>query len=155
MRTYLPDFFTPYPINSIFDEIDRVFFDKKPANTRQAREFLRSDFMKTDIKELDGKYELSIELPGYKKDEVELTLENGYLEIRASKEEKKEEKNEEGKLIRQERYTGSMHRNFFVGEDVTHEDIAAKFEDGVLVIDVPKKEKKEEIPEKKTIAIEG
>jgi len=153
MRTYLPDFFTPYPVNSLLDEFDRYFFGK-PAGSKQAREFLKNDFMKTDIKEFDDKYELAIDLPGYKKEEVELSLEKGYLTISAAKEEKKEEKDCDGKLIRQERYAGKMSRNFFVGEDVTHEDISAKFEDGVLKIGVPKKEKKEEIPEKKIIAIE-
>ena len=154
MTRYLPDIFTSYPVGSFFDDFDRYFFDRKPAGTKHSRDYLRSDFMKTDIKEMDDKYELSIELPGYKKEEVELTLENGYLQITASKEEKNEEKNDEGKIIRQERYSGSMRRNFYVGDDVTHEDITAKFEDGILVIGVPKKEKKEEIPEKKTIAIE-
>ena len=153
MRTYLPDFFTPYPVHSLLDEIDRTFFGK-PSGTKQARDFLKNDFMKTDVREYDDKYELAIDLPGYKKDEVELSLDKGYLTVSASKEEKTEEKDEEGKLIRQERFAGNMSRNFFVGEIVTNEDISAKFEDGVLTIDVPKKEKKEEIPEKKIIAIE-
>ena len=153
MRTYLPDFFTPYPVNSLLDEFDRYFFGK-PQGSKQAREFLKNDFMKTDIKEFDDRYELSIDLPGYKKEEVELALEKGYLTVSASKEENKEEKDDNGKLIRQERYAGKMSRNFYVGEEVTVEDIGAKFEDGVLKIGVPKKEKKEEIPQKQTVAIE-
>ena len=153
MRTYLPDFFTPYPVHSFFDDFDRAFFDRKPAS-KQEKEYMRADLMKTDIKELDDKYELSVELPGYKKEEVELTLDKGYLTIAGKKEENNEDKDENGKIIRQERFSGSMHRSFFVGEDVKHEDIGAKFEDGILKICVPKKEKKEEIPEVKTIAIE-
>ena len=152
MRTYLPDFFRPYPVHSLLDEFDRAFFGKPEGG--QARDFMRADLMKTDIRELDDKYELAVELPGYKKEEVELTLDKGYLTIAAKKVENNEEKDTEGKVLRQERFAGSMHRSFFVGEDVKHEDISAKFEDGILKIGVPKKEKQEEIPEVKTIAIE-
>ncbi|MBR4777735.1 MAG: Hsp20/alpha crystallin family protein, partial [Lachnospiraceae bacterium] len=110
--------------------------------------------MKTDVKEHDDKYEVAIDLPGFKKDEINLELQNGYLTVAASKGVDKEEKDKKGKLIRQERYSGSMQRSFFVGKNVTEEDIKAKFEDGVLKLDIPKKEAPK-LPEKKTIMIEG
>ena len=113
-----------------------------------------SQIMKTDVHEHDDSYEIDIDLPGFKKDEIDLTLENGYLSINASKSHDNSEKDKEGKLIRQERYSGSMQRSFYVGDDVSEEEIKAKFEDGVLKLTVPK-EDTEKVPEKKTIAIEG
>ena len=112
--------------------------------------------MKTDVREHDDSYEVDIELPGFNKDEVQLSLENGYLNITAAKGLDKDEKDKKtGKLIRQERYAGSMSRSFYVGEDVTEEDIKAKLEHGVLSLQIPKKEAKPQLPEKKYIAIEG
>ena len=110
--------------------------------------------MKTDVHEQDDHYDVDIDLPGFKKDEIKIELENGYLTVNASKGLDKEEKNDKGKLIRQERYSGSMQRSFYVGENVTEEDIKAKFEDGVLKLTVPKKDAPK-LPEKKTICIEG
>ena len=110
--------------------------------------------MKTDVHEHDDHYELDIDLPGFKKDEITLNLENGYLTVSAAKGLDKDEKDKKGKLIRQERYAGSMQRSFFVGENLTEEDIKAKFEDGVLKLCIPKKEAPK-LPEKKTIMIEG
>ena len=110
--------------------------------------------MKTDVRDKDGNYELDIELPGYKKDEINLSLENGYLVVGASKTVNDEEKDENGKLLRQERYSGAMQRSFYVGEGIDENDVKAKFEDGVLSLVFPK-EKEPELPEKKTIAIEG
>lgn len=108
--------------------------------------------MKTDVHEHEDHYEVDVDLPGFAKDDIKLELSNGYLSISAEKNMEKKEENE-GKVIRQERYSGSMRRSFFVGEDVTEEDIKAKYEGGVLSLNIPKK--KEEIPEKKYIAIEG
>ena len=100
--------------------------------------------------------EVEIELPGFHKDEVQLSLENGYLNITAAKGLDKDEKDKKsGKLIRQERYAGSMSRSFYVGEELTEEDIKAKLEHGVLSLQIPKKEAKPQLPEKKYIAIEG
>ncbi len=107
-------------------------------------------------REHDDSYEVDIELPGFHKDEVQLSLENGCLNITAAKGLDKDEKDKKtGKLIRQERYAGSMSRSFYVGEDVTEEDIKAKLEHGVLSLQIPKKEAKPQVPEKKYIAIEG
>ena len=108
--------------------------------------------MKTDVRETEDGYEVEIDLPGFKKDQINLQLENGYLTISAAKGLDKEEK-KDGRVIRQERYSGAMQRTFYVGDGVDHEDVKAKFEDGVLKLDIPKKSAK--IPEKKTIMIEG
>ena len=113
-----------------------------------------SRVMKTDVHEQDDHYDVDIDLPGFKKDEIKIELDNGYLTVNASKGLDKEEKNDKGRLIRQERYSGSMQRSFYVGENVTEEDIKAKFEDGVLMLTVPKKDAPK-LPEKKTICIEG
>ena len=110
--------------------------------------------MKTDVHEHEDKYEVDIDLPGFKKDEITLDLEKGYLTVMAAKGLDKDEKDKKGKLIRQERYAGSMQRTFFVGENLTEEDVKAKFEDGVLKLIIPKKEAPK-LPEKKTIMIEG
>lgn len=109
--------------------------------------------MKTDVHEHDDHYEVDIDLPGFKKDEINLDLENGYLTVSASKALDEEHKNSSGKLIRQERYTGAMQRSFYVGENLTEEDVTAKFEDGVLRLSVPKKDAPK-LPEKKTIHIQ-
>ncbi|MBQ6022690.1 MAG: Hsp20/alpha crystallin family protein [Clostridia bacterium] len=109
--------------------------------------------MKTDVREHEDHYVLDIDLPGFKKDELDLKLENGYLTVSAEKGLDKEEKDKKGKMLCQERYVGAMERSFYVGDLVTQEDIKAKFEDGVLQITVPKKEAK--LPEHRTIMIEG
>ncbi len=109
--------------------------------------------MKTDVHEQDDHYEVDIDLPGFKKDEININLENGYLTVSASKALDEEQKNSSGKLIRQERYTGAMQRSFYVGENLTEEDVTAKFEDGVLRLCVPKKDAPK-LPEKKTIHIQ-
>ncbi len=110
--------------------------------------------MKTDIRETEQGYELDIDLPGFKKEEVQAQLEKGYLTIQASKGSSKDEKNEQGKYIRRERYAGTMSRSFFVGEGITQNDIHAKFEDGILRLTVPKADK-QAVEQKKYIAIEG
>ena len=110
--------------------------------------------MKTDIHEKDGNYVLYIDLPGFKKDEISLTLDNGYLIVGAAKGMQEEEKDKKGTLLRQERFSGAMQRSFYVGDGIDENDVKAKFEDGVLALTFPK-EKEPEIPEKKTILIEG
>ena len=114
-----------------------------------------NNLMKTDIKEMKDGYELEIDLPGFKKDEVTAELKDGYLTVSAETNTKKDEKAEDGKYIRRERYSGSCSRSFYVGEDVTEEDIKAKFEDGILKISVPKKDPQPAVEQTKTIAIEG
>ncbi|MCR5802413.1 MAG: Hsp20/alpha crystallin family protein [Lachnospiraceae bacterium] len=109
--------------------------------------------MKTDVKEQDNEYEVDIDLPGFNKEEIGLDLNNGYLTVSASKSLDQDEKEKKGRLIRQERYMGSMQRSFYVGDAVTEEDIKASFKHGVLTLEIPKKEK--QVPQKKTIMIEG
>ena len=112
------------------------------------------NLMKTDIREHDAGYELDIDLPGFKKDEIKVELENGYLTISATKGADNDEQDKKGKYIRRERYAGAMQRSFYVGDDVTQEDIKAKFENGILRLSIPKKDAKA-VETKKTIAIEG
>ena len=111
------------------------------------------NLMKTDVRELAGSYELDVDLPGFKKDEVTVDLKDGYLTISAAKALNKDESDQKGKFLRQERYSGSMSRSFYVGDDVESADISVKYEDGILKISVPKAAQKE-LPKHTTIAIE-
>ena len=131
-----------FPSFRELDNTDRRLYGKNASRV-----------MKTDVHETDSGYEVDIDLPGFKKEEISLDLENGYLTVGASKAIDEEHKSERGKLIRQERYSGSMQRSFYVGEYVTEDEIGAKFEDGVLRLTVPKKDAPK-LPEKKTIRIE-
>ena len=111
------------------------------------------NLMKTDVRETEGSYELDIDLPGFKKDEITLELKDGYLTISAQKAiEKDNEKH--GRMLRQERYAGMMQRSFYVGEHITEEDVKASYESGVLHLVIPKKDVPK-MPEKKVIQIEG
>ena len=126
---------------------EREFYARRnPQNANQ--------LMKTDIREKEGSYELDVDLPGYKKEDLKLQLENGYLTISAVRNTKNEEKDEKGKYIRQERYSGAVSRSFYVGETITEEDIHAKFEDGILKLSIPKEDAKA-VEAKKYITIEG
>ena len=149
---YMPGIFGEDLMDRWFDDMDREFARmEKPLYGHNAK-----NLMKTDVREHDDGYEVDIELPGFQKDEVQLSLENGYLNITASKGLDKDETDKKtGKLIRQERYAGSMSRSFYVGEEITEEDIKAKLEHGVLSLLIPKKEAKPQLPEKKFISIEG
>ena len=112
--------------------------------------------MKTDIKEMSNGYELIVDLPGFKKDEIHATLENGYLTISAEKGlDKDEQEKETGRYIRRERYAGACSRSFYVGKDVQQEDIKAEFKHGILTLFVPKKEAKPAVEQKHSISIEG
>lgn len=111
------------------------------------------NLMKTDVRETENSYELDIDLPGFKKDEVNVELKDGYLTISAAKGLDKDQEDKKGKYIRQERYAGSCSRSFYIGEDVPVEDISAKYEDGILRLSVPKADQKE-LPKASTIAIE-
>ena len=110
--------------------------------------------MKTDVHEHEDHYEVDIDLPGFAKDEITIELNNGYLTVSAAKGLDKDQNDKKGKLIRQERYAGAMQRSFYVGEELTEEDVKASFKHGVLSLSIPKKEAKA-VPEKKTIMIEG
>ncbi len=112
-----------------------------------------SKVMKTDIKEKKDKYLIDIELPGYEKENIEIDVEDGYLTVHAQMDSNNEEK-EEGKFVRKERYVGSCSRSFYVGTEIQSEDIKASFKNGMLKIEIPKKEEKKELPEKKYIQIE-
>jgi HSP20 family molecular chaperone IbpA len=136
---------------SIFGEnlYSDLFGDAFPS-TRTA-----SGVMKTDVKELDGGYELDIDLPGVKKEDIRADLKDGYLTVKATTAQCSEEKDDCGNYIRRERCSGTFSRSFYVGEAVTEKDIKAKYHDGVLTLDIPKKEPEKKLPEDKIIAIEG
>ena len=110
--------------------------------------------MKRHVSISDSGYEVDIDLPGFKKDEIQLELNNGYLTISTQKALEKDEKNKKGRMLRQERYAGMMQRSFYVGEHITEEDVKASYESGVLHLVLPKKDAPK-MPEKKTIQIEG
>lgn len=114
-----------------------------------------SSIMKTDIKETETGYELAMDLPGVNKEDVKAELKDGYLTITATHGSESENTSANGKFIRKERYYGSSSRSFFVGKQITQEDIKAKFENGVLKLLVPKKEEKPDLPESHFIQIEG
>ena len=152
MSTFLPAVFGENMMD-LFDDFDRDFFRgwDRPEHMLYGKNAPR--MMKTDVKETDEGYEVDVDLPGFKKEEIRLELENGTLTISTQKTlENKEEK--QGKVLRQERCSGSMSRSFYVGDYVTEEDIKAKYENGVLSLAIPKKEAPK-APEKKTICIEG
>ena len=152
MSTYLPTIFGENMMD-MFDLFDRNW-DRSFHNMDRALYGRHPErVMKTDIQENDDGYQISVDLPGFKKDELKVELNNGYLTISAEKSLNKDEENH-GKLIRQERYTGAMQRSFYVGNNLTEEDIHCAFEDGVLTVDLPKKDARK-VPEKKTIMIEG
>ena len=130
-------------MNFSFPEVDKELYGKHAGNV-----------MKTDVRETDSGYEVDIDLPGFKKDEINAKLENGYLTISAAKGLDKDEQDKNGKYIRKERYAGSMSRSFYVGEGVTQDDIKAKYEDGILRLVVPKKDNKA-VENNRYIAIEG
>lgn len=111
------------------------------------------NWMKTDIKDVGDAYELDMDLPGFKKEDVQIELENGYLSISASKNHEVSNEDEKSSYIRKERYYGSCSRSFYVGEEVSHEDIKARFEDGILRLNIPKMEQKQ-VENKKFISIE-
>ena len=120
----------------------RSMFGKRAANV-----------MKTDVRENKDSYDVFVDLPGFKKDEINVEIADGYLTIQASKGLDKDQQDKDGKYIRQERYAGSCSRSFYIGEDVPAEDISAKYEDGILRLSVPKADQKE-LPKTSTIAIE-
>ena len=147
---------------SLFDDFFEDFFDFPVFDDRAMQKAQKklygrhaANMMKTDVKEHDGHYEVDVDLPGFKKDEISLELKDGYLVISAAKGLDTEEKEKQKKkFVRRERYAGSMSRSFYVGEDIKQEDIHAKYENGVLKLTLPKEEEKKRL-EKNYIAIEG
>ena len=130
---------------------DNFFGGKNPLYGKHAK-----NIMKTDVRETDKGYELDVDLPGFKKDEVQVELKDGYLVVSAEKGLDEDEKDKKsGKYLRRERYAGSCQRSYYVGKDTTEDDIKAHFEHGMLTVTVAKKEAKPAVEEKKHIAIEG
>lgn len=127
-----------------FPDIDKELYGKHAKN-----------LMKTDVKDIENGYEVDIDLPGFKKDEIQVQLKDGMLSISAAKGLDKDEKDKKGKYIRRERYAGGMSRSFYVGEHVTAEDIHPKYENGILSFMVPKEEQKQVVNKSHYIAIEG
>ena len=142
--------------NNMFDDLfDDDFFGGRELNKAEKKLYghRAKNVMNTDIKETEDSYELEMDLPGFKKDEVTVELDNGYITIRAAKGLDKDEKTKEGRYIRKERYAGSCERSFYVGEAVTQDDVKASFRHGILRLDIPKKENKK-VEGNKYIAIE-
>ena len=142
----------------LFDDFMRDFpFSDKDMKRMERKLYGHhgKNMMKTDIKELENGYELEMDLPGFAKDEVKASLENGYLTISAAKGVDQDEKEKKsGRYIRRERYAGACQRTFYVGEDIGQEDIKAEFKHGILKLFIPKKEAKPAVEEKKYISIE-
>lgn len=134
----LPSIFGENLFDDWFDRsLEREFFGtRSPLYGKHAK-----NLMKTDVKEVKDGYELAVDLPGFKKDEVQIEINDGYLTISAAKKLDREHKEKDGRYIRQERYCGQCSRSFYVG-DVQPEEIKARFEDGILKLDVPKKDAK-------------
>ena len=147
---YMPSIFG----ENLFDDwmndfgFDKEFFGKKsPLYGKHEK-----NLMKTDIREKEDGYELDMDLPGFKKEDIKAELHEGVLTISAAKDLDKDQKDDKGRYIRKERYSGAMSRSFYVGDALTEEDISAKFEDGILKLSIPKKTPQPEVPEKKYIA---
>lgn len=144
---------------NMFDEFFRdPFFDSKDMKKLEKKLYGRrgKNLMKTDIRETDTGYELEMDLPGFRKDEIRASLRDGYLTISAAKGlDKDEQENTSGRYIRQERYAGACERSFYVGEDMTDDDIKGEFKHGILRLSISKKEAKPLAEEKKYISIEG
>lgn len=146
----MPSIFGENLFDDFFDDFYRPAVRRAPHRAAAPV----NTVMKTDVKETDTAYELDIDLPGYKKEDVKAELKDGYMTITASRNTSNDEKDENGKYIRRERFMGTCSRSFYVGEVVTEEDITARFEDGILKVTVPKKEAKPQVEENKYIAIE-
>ena len=145
---------------NLFDDFmsDFPFFDDRDLRKTERKLYGHNAkrLMKTDIKETDSGFELEMDLPGFKKDEVQVELKDGYLVVSAEKGLDEDEKDKKsGKYLRRERYAGSCQRSYYVGKDTTEDDIKAHFEHGMLTVTVAKKEAKPAVEEKKHIAIEG
>ena len=152
----LPSIFGENLFDDFFDDVP--FFDNRAENQIEKKLYGRHahNVMKTDIKETDDNYELIVDLPGFKKDEIKVSLEDGYLTIEAAKGlDEDEQEKKPGKYIRKESYAGACQRSFYVGDNLTQEDIKGEFKHGILTLNVPKKEAKPAVETNKYIAIEG
>ena len=148
---------------NLFDDFFDDFFgfpvwDDKDMKRAQKKLYGRhaQKMMKTDVQEHDDHYEVDIDLPGFKKEEISLELQDGYLTVSAAKGLNQEESDKKtGKFVRRERYVGSMSRSFYIGDSVRQEDVHAKYESGVLKLTIPRMDANPQVEEKKYIAIEG
>ena len=131
-----------FPFRGFASDVDNKLYGKHAGN-----------LMKTDLKEHEGEYELNVDLPGFKKDQIKLQLRSGYLTISVAKGLDEQQQDKQGKIVHQERYTGSMTRSYYIGEHVREEDVKARFEDGVLTLRFPK-EAPQKLPEERYISIE-
>ncbi|MBQ8951480.1 MAG: Hsp20/alpha crystallin family protein [Eubacterium sp.] len=147
---YYPTLFTDNFVEDLLDGIFKYPYDVKTK--AEAHPF--TGRMITDIKEFDDRYHLDMELPGFTKDDVKVELSNGYLVVSAERAENNDENENDGKFIRKERYYGKMSRRFYVGKELKKEDIKAKFDNGMLMLDVPKTPEKPAEPETDIIDIE-
>ena len=146
----LPSIFGENLFDDMFDDAFSLmpsFGTRDPLYGKHAK-----NLMKTDVRETDTGYEIDVDLPGFKKDEVQVQVNNGYLTISAAKGLDKDEQDHKGRYIRRERYAGQCSRSFYVGSGIQPQDVRAKYEDGILKISLPKQEKKE-LPKSTTIAI--
>ena len=146
MMMYMPGIFG----ENLMDDFLNDAFSYAPAYSKST-----ANLMKTDIKEQENGYEMKIDLPGFKKEDLKLQLKDGYLNIGVSSSKSNDEKDGKGNYIRRERYTGSYSRSFYVGDGVTQDEVKAKFDNGVLKLTVPKKEAVPEVETNHYIAIEG
>ena len=140
MSNYLPTVFGEN-LMDVFDDFDRNFFRGFGNVDHTLYGKHAQNVMKTDVKETDDGYEVDIDLPGFKKDEVNVELNDGYLTISAAKGLDRDERDKKGRYIRQERYSGACSRSFYVG-DVKPDEIKAGYEDGILRLEIPKREAK-------------
>ena len=155
MSNYLPTVFGENLVD-VFDDFDRNFFRGFGNIDHTLYGKHAQNLMKTDVKETEDAYEVDVDLPGFKKDEIKVSLEDGYLTIEAAKGlDEDEQEKKTGKYIRKERYAGACQRSFYVGDNLTQEDIKGEFKHGILTLNVPKKEAKPAVETNKYIAIEG
>lgn len=136
------------PRRNDFDLWDDVFSDPFFNRKMEVKQ------MKTDIREKDNDYLVDIDLPGYDKQDIKIEVDNGYLTVTAKKESSNDEKDDKGNYIRRERFSGECSRSFYVGEEIEAEDVKASFKNGILTLDIPKKEEEKKIPEKKYVEID-
>ena len=154
----VPSIFGENLFDDFFDDFfDWPAYDKQMKDAQKKLYGRRADnMMKTDVRDHDDHYEIDVDLPGFKKDELSLELTDGYLTIRAAKGLDKDEKEKKsGKYIRRERYMGSMTRSFYVGDTITQEDVKAEYKNGVLRLSVPKPDPNRKVEKTNYIAIEG
>ena len=147
---YMPSIFGESLFDNMFPFDEKFVTEKKdPLYGKNV-----SRLMKTDVRETEKTYELDIDLPGFKKDEIQIELKDGYLTVSAEKGLDKDEEDKKGKYIRKERYAGALSRTFYLGEEIREEEIKAKFENGILSVSIPKEEEKK-VEGPKHISIEG